>query len=64
MVKSVDTLSVKSLIILSDGRKDVLLHISVIHFRESELLIPGSYIEFCRINGIRGTVAANIYPEF
>ncbi|MGG7780453.1 cold shock domain-containing protein, partial [Klebsiella aerogenes] len=49
------------LIIPSDGRKDVLLHISAVNFRESELLIPGSRIEFCRINGLRGPVAANIY---
>ncbi|EIY4985561.1 cold shock domain-containing protein [Klebsiella quasipneumoniae] len=45
----------------SDGRKDVLLHISAVNSRESELLIPGRRIEFCRINGLRGPVAANIY---
>ncbi|WP_323111645.1 cold shock-like protein CspF [Klebsiella variicola] len=61
IVKSFDILSGKGLIISSDGRKDVLLHISAVNFRESELLIPGSRIEFCRINGLRGPVAANIY---
>ncbi|WP_371330545.1 cold shock-like protein CspF [Klebsiella quasipneumoniae] len=61
IVKSFDILSGKGLIIPSDGRKDVLLHISAVNFRESELLIPGSRIEFCRFNGLRGPVAANIY---
>ncbi|MEA4412177.1 cold shock-like protein CspF [Klebsiella pneumoniae] len=61
IVKSFDILSGKGLIIPSDGRKDVLLHISAVNSRESELLIPGSRIEFCRINGPRGPVAANIY---
>ncbi|ELQ6171425.1 TPA: cold shock-like protein CspF [Enterobacter cancerogenus] len=62
IVKSFDILSGKGLIIPSDGRKDVLLHISAVNSRESELLIiPGSRIEFCRINGTRGPVAANIY---
>ncbi|HBM2894686.1 TPA: cold shock-like protein CspF [Klebsiella michiganensis] len=61
IVKSFDILSGKGLIIPSDGRKDVLLHISAVNSRESELLIPGSSIEFCRINGLRGPVAANIY---
>jgi CspA family cold shock protein len=54
IVKSFDILSGKGLIIPSDGRKDVLLHISAVNSRESELLIPGSRIEFCRINGLMG----------
>jgi CspA family cold shock protein len=53
IVKSFDILSGKGLIIPSDGRKDVLLHISAVNSRESELLIPGSRIEFCRINGLQ-----------
>ncbi|EIS7446284.1 cold shock-like protein CspF [Citrobacter youngae] len=61
IVKSFDILSGKGLIIPSDGRKDVLLYISAVNSRGSELLIPGSRIEFCRINGLRGPVAANIY---
>ncbi|EJI4859016.1 cold shock domain-containing protein [Salmonella enterica] len=61
IVKSYDILSVKGLIIPSDSRKDVLLHISAVNSRKSELLIPESRIEFCRINGLRGPVAANIY---
>ncbi|EPL2657277.1 cold shock domain-containing protein [Klebsiella aerogenes] len=60
-VKSYDILSVKCLIIPSDSRKDDLLHISAVNSRKSELLIPGSRIEFYRINGLRGPVAANIY---
>ncbi|MGG8280989.1 cold shock domain-containing protein [Klebsiella sp. 141240] len=56
IVKSFDILSGKGLIIPSDGRKDVLLHISAVNSRD-----PGSRIEFCRINGPRGPVAANIY---
>ena len=61
IVKSFDSLSGKGLIIPSDGRKDVFLHISAVNSRESELLIPGIRIEFCRINGLCGPVAANIY---
>ncbi|MGJ5910025.1 cold shock domain-containing protein [Enterobacter sp. J706] len=56
-----DILSVKGLIIPSERRKDVLLHISAVNSRESELLLSGRRIEFCRINGLRGPVAANIY---
>ena len=59
IVKSFDSLSGKGLITPSDGRKDVLLHISAVN--SSELLIPGIRIEFCRINGLSGPVAANIY---
>ncbi|EMO5534631.1 cold-shock protein [Klebsiella variicola] len=61
IVKSYDILSGKCLIIPPDGRKDVLLHISAVNSRESELLIPERRLEFCRINGLRGPVAANIY---
>ncbi|MFY2450870.1 cold shock-like protein CspF [Enterobacter hormaechei] len=61
IVKSFDGLSGKGLITPSDGRKDVLLHISAVNPGESELLIPGIYIEFCRINGLSGPMAANIY---
>ena len=63
IVKSFDIPSGKGLIIPSDGRKDVLLYISAVHSRESELLTPGSRIEFCRINGRKGPVAANIYLQ-
>jgi len=61
IVKSFDILSGKGLIIPSDGRKDVLLHISDVNSRESELLITGSRIEFCRTNGNRVPVAAKIH---
>ena len=61
IVKSFDNLSGKGLITPSDGRKDVLLHISAVNPSESALLIPGIRIEFCRINGLCGPVAANIY---
>ncbi|EEJ9244653.1 cold-shock protein [Salmonella enterica subsp. enterica serovar Muenchen] len=63
IVKNVDILRGKGLIILSDGRKDVLHYISAVNSYEPELLIPGSRIEFCRISGLRGTVAANIYLQ-
>ncbi|EBK4226857.1 cold shock domain-containing protein [Escherichia coli] len=56
-----DILSVKGLIIPSESRKDVQLHISVVNSRKSELLITGSRIEFCRMNRLRGPVAENIY---
>ncbi|HIB8990875.1 TPA: cold shock domain-containing protein [Citrobacter braakii] len=45
----------------SDGRKDVQLHISALSLRDSEVLIPGLRVEFCRINGLRGPSAANVY---
>ncbi|HCJ6662273.1 TPA: cold shock-like protein CspF [Citrobacter freundii] len=61
IVKSFDSLSGKGLITPSDGRKDVLLHISAVNPGESELLIPGIRIEFCRINGLSGPMAANIF---
>ncbi|MEH0885005.1 cold shock-like protein CspF [Enterobacter sp. UNJFSC 003] len=61
IVKSFDTLSGKGLITPSDGRKDVLLHVSAFNTCESELLQPGIRVEFCRINGLSGPMAANIY---
>lgn len=61
IVRSFDMLSGKGFVTPSDGRKDVLLHISAIHSSGSELLTPGVRIEFYRINGLRGPVAANIY---
>jgi CspA family cold shock protein len=61
IVKSFDRRSGRGLITPSDGRKDVLLHTSAVNSSESELLIPGIRIEFCRINGLSGPVAANIY---
>ncbi|MGK9175209.1 cold shock-like protein CspF [Yokenella regensburgei] len=61
IVKSFDSLSGKGLITPSDGRKDVLLHISAFNTSESEQLLPGIRVEFCRINGLSGPVAANIY---
>lgn len=61
VVKSFDILSGKGLIIPSDGRKDVLLHISAVSCGETNKLIPGLRIEFCRINCLSGPVAANIY---
>ncbi|ASG63239.1 TPA: cold shock-like protein CspF [Kluyvera ascorbata] len=61
IVKSFDALSGKGFITPSDGRKDVLLHISAVYSSESESLIPGVRVEFCRINGLKGPTAANIY---
>lgn len=61
VVKSFDVNSGQGFIIPSDGRKDVLLHISAVYISESESLKPGIRVEFCRINGLKGPVAANIY---
>jgi len=61
IVKNFDVTSGKGFIIPSDGRKDVLLHISAVSTSESESLSPGIRVEFCRINGLNGPVAANIY---
>lgn len=61
IVKTFDCKSGKGLIIPSDGRKDVQLHISALNLRESEELIPGLRVEFYRVNGLRGPSAANVY---
>ena len=61
IVKSFDILSGKGFIIPSDGRQDVLLHISALNTGTSEWLLPGLRVEFCRIYGPGGPVAANIY---
>ena len=61
IVKSFDAISGKGFITPSDGRKDVLLHISALYTSESESLRPGARVEFCRMNGLKGPVAANIY---
>ncbi|HCC1179342.1 TPA: cold shock domain-containing protein, partial [Salmonella enterica subsp. enterica serovar Paratyphi C] len=49
------------LITPSDGRKDVQVHISSCRQHETEALIPGIRVEFCRINGLRGPTDANVY---
>ncbi|HDG1693127.1 TPA: cold shock-like protein CspF [Kluyvera georgiana] len=61
IVKSFDAISGKGFIIPSDGRKDVLLHISALYSGESESPKLGDRVEFCRMNGLKGPVAANIY---
>lgn len=61
IVKSFDAISGKGFITPSDGRKDVLLHISALYSSESESPKPGDRVEFCRMNGLKGPVAANIY---
>ncbi|HAU4330652.1 cold shock-like protein CspH [Citrobacter freundii] len=61
IVKTFDCKSGKGLIIPSDGRKDVQVHISALSPHESEVLTPGIRVEFCRINGLRGPTAANVY---
>ncbi|QMI05857.1 cold shock-like protein CspF [Citrobacter sp. RHB25-C09] len=61
IVKTFDCKSGKGLITPSDGRTDVQLHVSAIHLRDSEKLMPGLRVEFCRINGLRGPSAANVY---
>ncbi|ENL9261644.1 cold shock-like protein CspF [Salmonella enterica] len=61
IVKTFDCRSGKGLITPSDGRKDVQVHISACNQHEAEALIPGIRVEFCRINGLRGPTAANVY---
>ncbi|RKR64974.1 cold shock-like protein CspH [Yokenella regensburgei] len=61
IVKSFDRKSGKGFITPSDGRKDVLVHVSAVSPNESKTLIPGIRVEFCRINGLRGPTAANVY---
>ena len=57
IVKSFDFKSGKGLIIPSDGRKDV----SALSNSESQTLNPGVRVEFYRINGLSGPMAANIF---
>ncbi|HHA1913723.1 TPA: cold shock-like protein CspF [Enterobacter asburiae] len=61
IVKSFDFKSGKGLIIPSDGRKDVFLHVSALSNSESQTLQPGVRVEFYRINGLSGPMAANIF---
>lgn len=61
IVKRFDFKSGKGLIIPSDGRKDVFLHVSALSNSESQTLKPGVRVEFYRINGLSGPMAANIF---
>lgn len=61
IVKSFDFKNGKGLIIPSDGRKDVFLHVSALSNSESQTLNPGVRVEFYRINGLSGPMAANIF---
>lgn len=61
IVKSFDFKSGKGLIIPSDSRKDVFLHVSALSNSESQTLNPGVRVEFYRINGLSGPMAANIF---
>lgn len=61
VVKSFDCKSGKGFIISSDRRKDVFLHISALNNSESQTLSPGVRVEFYRINGLSGPMAANIF---
>lgn len=61
IVKIFDFKSGKGLIIPSDGRKDVFLHVSALSNSESQTLKPGVRVEFYRINGLSGPMAANIF---
>ncbi|QGY15267.1 cold shock-like protein CspF [Escherichia coli] len=45
----------------SDGRIDVQLHVSALNLRDAEEITTGLRVEFCRINGLRGPSAANVY---
>ena len=59
--KSFDFKSGKGLIIPSDCRKDVFLHVSALSNSESQTLKPGVRVEFYLINGFSGSMAANIF---
>ncbi|EDH4583177.1 cold shock-like protein CspF [Salmonella enterica] len=61
IVKTFDCKSSKGLLTPSDGRKNVQVHISTCSQHEAEVLIPGICVEFCRIHGLRGPTAANVY---
>ena len=61
LVKIMNHKSGKGFIIPSDGRKEVQVHISAFTPRDAEVLIPGLRVEFCRVNGLRGPTAANVY---
>jgi len=61
IVKTFDGKSGKCLITPSDGRIDVQLHVSALNLRDAEEITTGLRVEFCRINGLRGPSAANVY---
>lgn len=61
IVKSFDFKNGKGLIIPSDGRKDVFLHISALSNSESQTLKPSVHVEFYRINCHSGPMAPNIF---
>ncbi|EOT7726157.1 cold shock-like protein CspF [Escherichia coli] len=61
IVKTFDGKSGKGLITPSDGRIDAQLHVSALNLRDAEEITTGLRVEFCRINGLRGPSAANVY---
>ncbi|EML0455771.1 cold shock-like protein CspF [Klebsiella michiganensis] len=61
IVKAFDNKTGKGLIIPSDGRKDVQVHISALSPGEPTTISPGISVEFRRVNGLRGPTAANVY---
>ncbi len=61
IVKIFDNKTGKGLIIPSDGRKDVSVHISAVSVCETQKIIPGIRVEFRRVNGLKGPTAANVY---
>ncbi|MCF6687886.1 MULTISPECIES: cold shock-like protein CspF [Raoultella] len=61
IVKSFDNKTGRGLIVPSDGRKDVQVHISALSPSESTAMTPGIRVEFRRVNGLRGPTAANVY---
>lgn len=61
IVKAFDNKTGKGLIIPSDGRKDVQVHISALSLGEPTTISPGIRVEFRRVNGLRGPTAANVY---
>ncbi|WP_112164813.1 cold shock-like protein CspF [Klebsiella sp. WCHKl090539] len=61
IVKAFDNKTGKGLIIPSDGRKDVQVHISALSPGEPTIISPGTRVEYRRVNGLRGPTAANVY---
>ncbi len=43
------------------GSLSVQLHVSALNLRDAEEITTGLRVEFCRINGLRGPSAANVY---
>lgn len=61
IVKNFDCKSSKGPYIPIRWRIDAQLHVSALNLRDAEEITTGLRVEFCRINGLRGPSAANVY---